>query len=81
MMFKTTVIHTRSTFWTAKEQTNEEMLVDAEDLAREIEIKTNELYENGYDILNITPISSGNLVNGTGYYHTESVIITAKKRQ
>jgi len=80
-MFKTTVIHTRSTFWTAKEQSNEEMLVDAEDLAREIEIRTNELYNDGYDILSITPISSGNLVSGTGYYHTESVIITSKKRQ
>ena len=78
-MYKTIVIHTRSTFWTAKEQLNEEMLVDAEDLAREIEIQSNKLLEEGFEVINILPVNSGNMVSGTGYNQTESIILTAMK--
>ncbi len=77
-MFKTIVIHSRSTYWTNPEL-SEEMEVDSDDLAKEIEEKCNELISKGFDIFSILPISSGNIVNGNGYYHTESIIIIAKK--
>lgn len=78
-MFKSISIHTRSTYWTNKES-SEELLVDSDDLAHEIEKVCNELYEIGYDIISITPINSGTISNGNGYYQTESVIVTARKR-
>lgn len=77
-MYKTIVIHSRSTYWTNPEF-SEEMEVDSDDLAKELQDKCNELTENGFEIFSILPISSGNIVNGSGYYHTESIIITAKK--
>ena len=76
--YKTVTIHTRSTYWTNKE-TNDEMVVDADDLAKEINLQCNDLYKTGYEVISIIPIASGNTTNGTGYYHTESVIIAAKK--
>ncbi|HEX3008815.1 MAG TPA: hypothetical protein VHO90_14500 [Bacteroidales bacterium] len=78
-MFKSISIHSRSTYWTNKES-SEEMLVDSDDLSREIEKVSNNLYKEGYDIVAITPITSGTFSNGNGYFQTESVIITAKKR-
>ncbi len=78
-IYKTIAIHTRSTYWTNKE-TNDEMVVDADDLAKEINLQSNELFEEGYEVISVIPIVSGNTTNGTGYYHTESVIITAKKK-
>jgi hypothetical protein len=78
-MYKTIVIHTRSTYWTHKETNEEYSVVDADDLAKEIEIQCNKLAAEGYDIFSINPISSGSFSNGNGYVHTESVIITAKK--
>ena len=77
-MYKTIVIHSRSTYWTNPEF-SEEMEVDSDDLAKEMENKCNELITDGFDIISILPISSGNVVNGNGYYHTESIIITVKK--
>lgn len=77
-MYKTTVIHSRSTYWTNPEL-SEEMEVDSDDLAKELEVKCNEILNDGFEIISILPISSGNVVNGNGYYHTESIIITAKK--
>jgi hypothetical protein len=78
-MFKTITIHTRSTYWTHKETNEEYSVVDADDLAKEIEIQCNKLACDGYDIFSINPISSGSFTNGNGYVNTESVIITAKK--
>jgi hypothetical protein len=77
-MFKTKVIHSRSTYWTNPEL-SEEMEVDSDDLAKELQNQCNEFIEKGFEIFNILPISSGNVVNGNGYYHTESMIIIARK--
>jgi hypothetical protein len=78
-MFKTVVIHSRSTYWTNPGY-GEEMTVDSDDLSKELQVQCNQLETEGFDIVTILPINSGNIVNGTGYYHTESIIITAKKR-
>jgi hypothetical protein len=77
-MYKTIVIHSRSTYWTNPEL-SEEMEVDSDDLAKEIDDKCNELEKQGFQIISLIPITSGNLVNGNGYYHTESIIVLAHK--
>jgi hypothetical protein len=77
-MYKAIVIHSRSTYWTNPEQ-SEEMEVDSDDLAKELQNKSNEIIDQGFEIFSILPISSGNVVNGNGYYHTESIIIIARK--
>lgn len=78
-MFKAISIHTRSTYWTNRES-SEELLVDSDDLAHEIEKVCNNLNQDGYEIITITPITSGTISNGNGYFQTESIIITAKKK-
>jgi hypothetical protein len=78
-MYKTIVIHTRSTYWTHKETNEEYSVVDADDLAKEIEIQCNLLHNQGYEVISINPISSGSFANGNGYVNTESVIVTARK--
>lgn len=77
-MYKTVTIHTRSTYWTNRDS-NDEMLVDTDDLSEEIQTACNNLYQEGFEVVQITPITSGNMENGTGYFQTESVIITGKK--
>jgi hypothetical protein len=77
-MYKTVVIHSRSTYWTNPEL-SEEMEVDSDDLAKELENQCNTLTKDGFSIFSVLPISSGNVVNGNGYYHTESIIIIANK--
>ncbi len=77
-MIKTITIHSRSSYWTTRGQTDE-VEVDAEDLAKEIEDQCNILEKDGFKIKKITPINSGNMANGTGAYITESVLITAIK--
>jgi hypothetical protein len=77
-MYKTVTIRSRSSYWTNREQ-HEELEVDAIDLAKEIEDKTNDLEAEGWDVISIIPITSGNVSGGSGYYYTESVIITARK--
>lgn len=77
-MYKTLVIHSRSTYWTNPEL-SEEMEVDSDDLAKELQDKCNEIVNSGAEIVSLLPISSGNIVNGSGYYHTESIIIIFKK--
>jgi hypothetical protein len=77
-MYKTLVIHSRSTYWTNPEL-SEEMEVDSDDLAKELQDKCNEIVKSGGEIVTLLPISSGNIVNGSGYYHTESIIIIYKK--
>lgn len=79
-MYKTISIHTRSTYWTHKETNEEYSVVDSDDLAKEIEIQCNNLANEGYEVISINPITSGSFSNGNGYVHTESVIITAKKK-
>ena len=79
IMFKSIAIHSRSTYWTNVERNEEYSVVDANDLAKEIELQCNQLEEDGYKIVAITPITSGSLSNGNGYLQTESVIITAQK--
>ncbi len=54
-------------------------MVDADDLAKEIEIQCNILAQEGYQVIFINPITSGSFGNGNGYVHTESVVLTAKK--
>ncbi len=77
-MYKTIAIHTRSTYWTHVETNDEYSVVDADDLAKEIEIQCNKFAEEGYEVLSINPITSGSFANGNGYVQTESVIITAR---
>ena len=77
-MYKVISVHTRSTYWTNKEST-EELIVDSDDLAQEIEKVTNQLYKDGYEVISIIPVNSGSLSNGNGYYQTESIIITTRK--
>ncbi|MFP4059775.1 MAG: hypothetical protein ACLFUC_04775 [Bacteroidales bacterium] len=78
--YKTVAVHARSTYWTNHES-SDEMTVDADDLAKEMMVVMNNLDKEGYEIMSITPISSGNISGGTGYYQSESVIITARKKQ
>jgi hypothetical protein len=77
-MIRTVTIHSRSSYWTSREH-RDEVEVDSDDLAKEIEQKCNELEKEGFKIMKIIPVNSGNIVNGTGAYYTESVIITAGK--
>ena len=77
-MYKTISIHSRSTYWTTHES-NEELIVDSDDLSQEIEKVSNQLYTDGFEIVSILPINSGSISHGSGYYQTESVIILAKK--
>ena len=77
-MYKSLSIHTRSTYWTSHEA-NEELIVDSDDLSQEIQKVSNQLYKDGYEIVSITPITSGSITHGSGYYQTESVIILSKK--
>ena len=79
-MYKTITIHTRSTYWTNREANIEELIVDTDDLAHEIDKVANELLNDSFEIIAITPINSGTVANGNGYYQTESIIITAKKK-
>ncbi len=77
-MHKSLLIHSMSNYWSNPEF-NEEMEVDSDDLATELQNQCNQMIEDGFEIFSILPISSGNIVNGNGYYHTESIIITARK--
>jgi hypothetical protein len=78
-MYKVVSIHTRSTYWSNKES-SEELIVDSDDLSHEIEMVANNHYKEGFEIISIIPINSGSMTNGNGYYQTESVIMTFKKR-
>lgn len=77
-MYKTIVIDTRSSVWTDK-QSDEELIVDAEDLSKEMENQINKLEKKDFKLTNITPITSGNISGGNGYYHTTSLILTFYK--
>jgi hypothetical protein len=79
-MYKVVSIHTRSTYWSNKES-GEELIVDSDDLAHEIEVVANNHYIEGYDVLSIVPINSGSMANGNGYYQTESIVVTFIKRK
>jgi hypothetical protein len=77
-MYKSISIHSRSTYW-ATHESNEELIVDSNDLSQEIEKICNQLDSEGFDIVSILPVNSGSVSHGSGYYQTESVIIIAKK--
>jgi hypothetical protein len=77
-MFKTITIRSRSSYWTNRDS-QEELEVDTDDLAKEVETQCNQLEEEGWEIVFMVPITSGNFVDGNGYYYTESMLITAKK--
>jgi hypothetical protein len=79
-MYKVVSIHTRSTYWSNKES-SEELIVDSDELSHEIEVVTNNYYKEGYEVFSIVPINSGSMANGNGYYQTESVIVTFVKRK
>jgi predicted CoA-binding protein len=79
-MYKVVTIHTRSTYWTNKES-QEELIVDSDDLAHEMEKVSNELNDQGFEVISIVPVTSGSISNGNGYYQTESIIITGKKKK
>jgi hypothetical protein len=76
-MIKTVTVHSRSSYWTSRES-RDELEVDADDLAKEIEAQCNKLEKDGFKISKITPVNSGNLVGGSGAYYTESVLIMAE---
>ncbi|NJM15168.1 MAG: hypothetical protein HC896_07145 [Bacteroidales bacterium] len=77
--YKSISISTRSSMWTSKEL-SDELIVDVEDLAKEIESQCLVLDKEGYDVLSITPINSGNINGGTGYFYTASIVVTGIKR-
>ncbi len=77
-MYKTISIHSRSTYW-ATHESNEELIVDSNDLSQEIEKVCNQMDSEGFDIISVLPINSGSVAHGSGYYQTESVIIIGKK--
>jgi hypothetical protein len=77
-MIKTITVHSRSSYWTSREH-RDEVEVDADDLSIEIEKRCNALEAEGYMVMKITPVNSGNLVSGSGAYYTESVLIIAEK--
>ncbi len=79
-MYRVISIHARSTYWSNKES-NEELIVDSDDLANEIEVVSNNQYKEGYEVVSVIPVNSGSMSNGNGYCQTESVIITFRKRQ
>ena len=78
-MIKAITIHSRSSYWTSREH-RDEVEVDSDDLAKEIENQCNALEKDGFNVVRITPINSGNIVNNSGVHYTESVIITAQKK-
>jgi hypothetical protein len=77
--YKSVAVHARSTYWTSPES-KEELIVDSDDLAKEITVVSNQLHNDGYEIISIIPVTSGNLAGGTGYLQSESVIITARRK-
>lgn len=79
-MYKTIAVHARSTYWTSFPISGEEYsVVDANDLAKEVENVCNTFAKEGYEVISITPITSGSVTNGNGYIQAESVLITGKK--
>jgi hypothetical protein len=78
-MYKTVLLQSRSTYWTNRES-NEELIVDSVDLAQEMERVCNELDRDGFEVVEVTPVTSGSISNGSGYFQTASVIVIAKKR-
>ena len=77
-MYKTVLLQSRSTYWTNRES-QEELIVDSVDLAQEIERVCNELSKDGFEVIQLTPVSSGSMSNGNGYFQTASMIVLAKK--
>ncbi|MBN1184191.1 MAG: hypothetical protein JXB49_18015 [Bacteroidales bacterium] len=75
--YKSIAVHARATYWTTKEL-NDEAIVDSDDLAKEVSMQCNILDNEGYDIVSVTPINSGSISGGNGFYQTESVLILAK---
>lgn len=76
--YRSIAIHTRSTYWTSKER-NDEFIVDSDDLAKEITVQCNNLDKQGYRVISVLPLDSGNFSSGSGYFQTESVVITAER--
>ncbi len=76
-MYKTIVINTRSSYWTNKES-GEELIVDAEELSKEMETQINKMSQKGFVLVSSIPVNSGNISNGNGYFHTSSVVLTFK---
>jgi hypothetical protein len=79
-MYKTVLLQSRSTYWTNRES-QEELIVDSVDLTQEIERVCNELAKDGFEVVQLTPVTSGSMSNGNGYFQTASMIILAKKIQ
>lgn len=78
-VYKTITIHSRSSYWSDKES-HDEMVVDSDDLSKELEQQCNQMDEDGYDVISILPVTSGNTSGGTGYFYTESIIVTGRKK-
>ena len=79
-MYKTIAVHARSTYWTNFPVSGEEYsVVDANDLAKEVENACNTLALEGYEVIAISPITSGSISNGSGYIQAESVLVTGRK--
>jgi hypothetical protein len=77
-MYKTVLLQSRSTYWTNRES-QEELIVDSVDLTQEIERVCNELADDGFEVVQLTPVTSCSMSNGNGYFQTASMIILAKK--
>lgn len=89
-MIKTVTINTKSLedggaiangFFAKNEKANIKTIVDAEQLAKDIEKQSNKLIKDGYQILNILPITSEKIIaHSLKSTYTSSVIITALKQ-
>jgi hypothetical protein len=69
-----------SAFWLSNEKANIKTVVDGEALSKEIEKQGNILIKEGYQILNILPVTSQKIeAHSLTATYTSSVIITAIK--
>jgi hypothetical protein len=67
-------------FWLSNENANIKTIVDGEALSKEIEKQGNILIKEGYQILNILPITSQKIeAHSLTATYTSSVIITATR--
>jgi len=87
-MTKTITIQTKSLedtgskagWFDGNDKANNKITVDGEQLAKDIEEESNKLIKEGYQILNIMPITSQKIVaHSLQATYTSSVIITATR--
>jgi hypothetical protein len=68
----------------SSKKTYSDCAIDSELLSHDTERELQNLSDNGYEIISVTPITSGNYLSGAngwgvGYSFTDGVMISAKK--